>query len=240
MFEKTLESPLDCKEIQTANSKGNQSLVFTGRTDAEAETPILWPPDMESWLTGKDPDAGKDWGQEKGTTEDEMVWWHHWLDGHEFERAPGVGDGQGSLVCCSPWGRKESNTTEWLNWTGSLEQAQMDRDQHGGHCWALPISVQAQTGTGPSAIGNVSLTHVEHRPRESHSNRSCCIFSQGKHHPIVFYRTPSVSLSYVYRPQLASAGTRFLRYWLTVLADIFMQNAPGWFLPPWSSLIWRQ
>ena len=113
VLEKTLESPLDCKEI---NPKENQSWIFTGRTDAEAETPILWPPDAKSWLIRKDPDAGKDRRQaEKGITEDEMVGWHHWLDGHEFEQAPGVGDGQGSLACCSPWGLKESDMIEWLN-----------------------------------------------------------------------------------------------------------------------------
>ena len=109
VLEKTLESPLDCKEIKQVNSKGNQSWIFIGRTDAEAETPILWPPDAKNWLTGKDSDAGKDWRQEeKGITEDEMVGWHHWLDGYEFKQAPGVGDGQGGLACCSPWGRKES------------------------------------------------------------------------------------------------------------------------------------
>ena len=116
MLEKTLESPLDCKEIQPLHPKGDQSWVFIGRTDAEAETPILWPPDVTNWLTGKDPDAGEDWGQEeKGTTEDEMVGWHHLLDGHEFDQAPGVGEGQGSLACCSPWGHKELDPTEWLN-----------------------------------------------------------------------------------------------------------------------------
>ena len=94
------------------------SWIFIGKTDAEAETPILWPPDAKNGLIGKDPDAGKDWRQEKkGTTEDEMIGWHHQLDGHEFEQALGVGDGQGSLACCSPWGRKESDMTEWLNWT---------------------------------------------------------------------------------------------------------------------------
>ena len=117
VLEKTLESPLDCKEIKAVNPKGNQSWTFTGRTDAEAETPILWPPDVKSQLIGKDPDAGKDWRQEeKGTTEDEMVGGHHWLDGHEFEQAPGVGDRQGGLECCSPWGRKGSDTAERLNW----------------------------------------------------------------------------------------------------------------------------
>ena len=107
-LEKTLESPLDYKEIQQVHPKGDQSWVFTGRTDAEAETPSLRPPHVKSWLTGKDPDAGRDWGQEKkGTTEDEMAGWHHQLDGHEFEWTPGVGDGQGSLVCCDSWGLKE-------------------------------------------------------------------------------------------------------------------------------------
>ena len=115
-MEKTLESSLDCKKIQPVHPKENQSWVFTGRTDAEAEAPILWPPDMKSWLIWKAPDARKDWRQEeKGTTEDEMVGWHHWLNGHEFEQAPGVGEGQGSLVCCSLWGQKELDTTEWLN-----------------------------------------------------------------------------------------------------------------------------
>ena len=113
-----LESPLDCKKIQPVNPKGNHSWIFTGRTDAEAETLILWPPDGKNWLLGKNPDAEKDWRQEeKGTIEDEMVGWHHWLNGHEFEQALGVGDGQGSLACCSPWGRRELDTTEWLNWT---------------------------------------------------------------------------------------------------------------------------
>ena len=118
MLEKTLENPLDHKEIQPVHPKENQSWIIIGRTDAEAETPILLPPDAKNWLIGKDPDAGKDWRQEeKGMTEDEMVGWHYWLDGHEFEQAPGFGDGQGGLSCCSPWGCKESNMTEELNWT---------------------------------------------------------------------------------------------------------------------------
>ena len=115
VLEKILESPLDCKEIQPVHPKGDQAWIFIGRADAEA--PILWPPDAKNWLIGKDPDAGKDWRQgEKGTTEDEMVGWHHQLSGHEFEQAPGVGDGQGSLEYCSPWGCKESDMTEKLNW----------------------------------------------------------------------------------------------------------------------------
>ena len=103
--------------VQLVHSKGDHSWTFIGRTDAEAETPILWPPDAKSWLIGKDPDAGKDWRwEEKGTTKGEMVGWHHRLHGHEFEQAPGVGDGQGGLACCCPWGRKELDTTERLNW----------------------------------------------------------------------------------------------------------------------------
>ena len=108
---------LGLPRYQTVNRKGNQSWIFIGRTDAEDKAPIFWPPDAKNWFTGKDPDAGKDWRQEKkGMTKDEMVAWHHWLDGHEFEQAPGVGDGQGSLVCCSPWGCKELVMTERLNW----------------------------------------------------------------------------------------------------------------------------
>ena len=121
VLEKTLESPLDCKEIKPINPKGNQSWIFIGRTDAEAETSILWPPDKKNWLIGKEPDAGQDWRQvEKGTTENEMVGWHHWLGEHEFEQALGVGDGQGTLACCSLWGHKELDMTDQLNWTESI------------------------------------------------------------------------------------------------------------------------
>ena len=126
VLEKTLESPLDCKDIKRfpwspykdwlVNPKGNQSWMFIGRTDAEAETPILWPPNAKSQLIGKDPDARKDWRQEdKGMTEDEMAGWHHWFNGHECEQAPGDGERQGSLACCHPWDRKYSDTTERLN-----------------------------------------------------------------------------------------------------------------------------
>ena len=116
VLKKTPESPLDCREIQPVHPKGSHSWIFIGRTDAEA--PIIWPPNVKNWLIWKEPVAGKDWRwEEKGTTEDEMVGWHHWLNGHEFEPALGVGDGQGILACCSPWGCKESDTTEWLNWT---------------------------------------------------------------------------------------------------------------------------
>ena len=117
VLEKTLESPLDCKEIQLVHPKGNQFWIFIGRTDTEAEAPIIWPPGEKNWLIRKDHDAGKDWRQEeKRTTEDKMVGWHHLFNGHELEQALGVGDGQGGLTCCSPWHHKESDTTEWLSW----------------------------------------------------------------------------------------------------------------------------
>ena len=117
-WRRLLKSPLDSKEIKPVNPKGNQSWIFIGRTDSEAEAPILWPPDVKNRLLGEDPDAGQDWRQEeKGMTEDEMVGWHHWFDGHGFEQSPGVGDGQGSLVCCSPWVyRVGHNWATELNW----------------------------------------------------------------------------------------------------------------------------
>ena len=118
VLEKTLESLLNCKEIKPVNPKGNQSWIFIGRTDAEAEASILRPPDAKSWLIGKDSDAGKDWRwEEKGMTEDEMAGWHHWLDGRDFEEALGNGERQGRLVCCSPWGRKESAELQLSYWT---------------------------------------------------------------------------------------------------------------------------
>ena len=121
VLEKTLESPLDCKKMEPVHPKGNQSWIVIGRTDVKIETPILCPPDAKKWLICKDPDAGKDWRwEENGTTENEMAEWHHRLDGHEFEQALGVGDGQGILVCCSPWGLKELDRNEQLNWTESL------------------------------------------------------------------------------------------------------------------------
>ena len=118
VLERTLESPLDCKGIQPVHSEGDQPWDFFGRKNTKAETPVLWPPDVKIWFIGKDSDAGRDWGQEeKGTTEDEMAGWHHWLDGCESEWTLGVGHGQGGLACCDSWSRKESNTTERLNWT---------------------------------------------------------------------------------------------------------------------------
>ena len=146
VLEKTLENPLDCKEIKPVNPKGNQSWIFIGRMDAEAETPILWPPNVKDWLSGKDPDVGKDWRQEeKGTTQNEMVGWHHQLNGHEFAQAPRAGDGQGGLACCSPWGRKESDTTEGLNWT---------------ECGASPAASRVWESGRPRAraMGKVSCT----------------------------------------------------------------------------------
>ena len=125
VLEKTLESSLDSMEIQPVNPEGNGYWILIGRTDAEAETTLLWPPDAKNWLIWKDPDAGKDWKwEEKGTTEDEMVGWHHQLDGCEYEQASRVGDGQGCLTFCSPWGNRESNMTEWLNWTERGFQSQ--------------------------------------------------------------------------------------------------------------------
>ena len=117
ILEKTLESPLNCKGIKLVNPRGNQFWIFSGRTDAEVETPIIWPPNVKNWLmVFSDPNAGKDWRwEEKGTTEGEMVGWHHQLNGHEFEQALGDGEGQGSLMCCGPWGYKESDMTEQLN-----------------------------------------------------------------------------------------------------------------------------
>ena len=120
MLEKTLESLSDCKEIKLANPQGTQSWIFIGRTDAEAETPKLWPPDAKNWLTGKDPDAGKNWGpEETGVIEDEMVGWHHWLNGHEFKQTQGDSDGQKNLACFSSWGHT------WLsNWTTTNSSTQ--------------------------------------------------------------------------------------------------------------------
>ena len=141
---------MDCKEIQPVNLKGNQSWIFIGRTDAEAEAPIFWPPDVKNWLVGKDPDDGKDWRQEeKGITEVEMVEWYHWLNGHEFDWTPGVGDAQGDLACCSPWGCKKSDMIERLNWT-ELNWTDGDENQNRdiflgtwkySICWKYSISV---------------------------------------------------------------------------------------------------
>jgi len=130
-----LESPLDCKEIQPVHSEGDQPWDLFGRNDAKAETPVLWPPHAKSWLIGKDSDAGMDWGQEeKGTTEDEMAGWHHWLDGPESEWTPGVGVGQGGLACCDSWGHKELDTTEGLNWS------ELNLTFHKNFLWCVELS----------------------------------------------------------------------------------------------------
>ena len=131
VLEKTLESPLDCKEIQPVNPKGNKSWIFIGRTDAEVENPILWPPDVKSWLIWKDPDAGKDWRrEEKGMTWDEMVGWHHRLNWHEFEWAPGVGDGQAGLVCCS---QSQTRLSDWTELTWTEDKLRKYQPAHQGH-----------------------------------------------------------------------------------------------------------
>ena len=159
---RTLESPLDCKEIQLVHPKGNQSWIFIRRTDAEAETPILGPPDAKSWPIWKDPDAGKDWGQEeKGTTEDEMTGWHHRLDGHGFGWTPGVGDGQGGLVCCGSWGCKESDMTEQLNWT-ELKMQISSMNSEG------ILSDDVYPMTSSTLVSWQSSTFTLHRPSHTH------------------------------------------------------------------------
>ena len=141
----THKSPLECKEIQPVHAEGDQAWEFFGRNDAEAETPVLWPPHAKSWLIGKYSDAGRDWGQEaKGATEDEMAGWHHWLSGHESGWTPGVGDGQGGLACCGSWGSKESDMTERLNWTdvGGLRWQGGSRGSDICMLWLIHLIVQ--------------------------------------------------------------------------------------------------
>ena len=138
VLEKTLESPLDCKEIQPVHPKRDPSWAFIGSTDVEAETPVLCLPDTKNWLIGKDPDAGKDWRQEKGMREANIVGWHHRLDGHEFEQALRVGDGQGGLECCRTWGCKESDMTTWLNWT-----VLMSMFRHLLCCWKRAFAISS-------------------------------------------------------------------------------------------------
>ena len=151
VLKKTLESPLGCKKIQPVHPKGDQSWVFIGWTDAKAEAPVLWPPDVKNWLIWKDPDAGKDWRQEeKGMTEDEMVGWHHWLEGHEFDQFPGVFDGQGGLACCSLWDlRVRHNLATELNWNSHRETARFLEKQ--------------------KRVQNLNLITMEHQQRTSSS-----------------------------------------------------------------------
>ena len=161
VLEKTLESPLDCKEIQSVHPKGDRSWVFIGRTDVEAETPILWPPDAKSWLIWKDPDAGKDWEQEeKWTTEDEMVGWHH--NGHGFGWTPGVGDGQGGLACCGSWCRKESDMTEHLNWTDSCDLSLQQWTNHSYPTVFFPVLyfLASMPASGQGLVVFRLLSHV--------------------------------------------------------------------------------
>ena len=184
VLEKTLESPLDCKEIQPVHPKGDQSWIFIERTDAEAETPILWPPDVKKWLIGKDSDAGKDWRQEeKGTMENKMVGWHHRLDGPEFEQAPGVGDGQGSLVCCSPWGHKELDMTEWLNWSNTNVYAKQMKLQDKFHrpfsnWFAGPwLSCSEITGATSVNLKSLSQSVTRTQPPSPYTCKHLSVFS---------------------------------------------------------------
>ena len=174
MLEKTLESPLDCKEIQPVHSEGDQPWDFFGGNDAKAETPVLWAPHAKSWLTGKDSDAGRDWGQEeKGMTEDEMAGRHHWLDGRESEWTQGVGDGQGGLVCCDSRSHKVSETTEWLNWTepflAGLPRC-LPRRRHGFNPWVWKIPWRRKWQPIPVFL-----------PGKSHGQRSLAVYHTWGH-----------------------------------------------------------
>ena len=140
--------------------KENQSWIFIGNTDAETEAPIFWPPDVKNWLIWKDPDAGKDWGQEKWVTEDEMLGWHYWLNGDKFEQTPGDGEGQGSLACCSPWGHKELDTTERLNWLKEIE-ATLE--------WTFKFTVTGQKAITPPGEEEEVRIKVEQWEREEHT-----------------------------------------------------------------------
>ena len=157
------------------NPKGNQSWIFIGKTDAEAEAPVLWPPDRKNWLIGKDPDPGKGWRwEEKGMTEDEMVGWHHWLDGYEFQQALGVGNGHRSLACCSPWGCKESDMTEWLNWSFysmKLYHQSSYKDIPKDNCICLsPVWLLFQSVSTGSSIDKIRRTETSASTSEGEVN----------------------------------------------------------------------
>ena len=163
-MEKTLDSPLDSKEIKPVNPQGNWSWIFIGRTNAQAEAPIFWSPDAKNQIVGKDCDAEKDWMLEKGMTEDEMIGWLHRLDGHEFEQASGVSDGQGTLVCCSPWSHKESDMTEQLNWTELrwwMERIWLRSRRTVRKCCDIPVRVHEDSGReGENKINKLRI-HLE-------------------------------------------------------------------------------
>ena len=167
VLEKTLESPLDCKKIQPIHPKGNQPWIFIGRTDAEAEALILWPSGVKSWFTGKKPDAGKDWQQEeKGTTEDEMVGWHPRFNGHDFDHTLGVGDGQGSLVCCSLWGCKEEFTTEQLNNKNKKITLVLK-------CWCLKARCSKIVNMRVCATGAPKWSHWQSNKTNNYKKKCC-------------------------------------------------------------------
>ena len=148
--------PLGLQGDPPVHSEGDQPWVFFGKNDAKAETRVLWPPHAKSWLIGKDSDAGRDWGQEeKGTTEDEMAGWHHWLDGHEFEWTPGVGDGQGGLACCDSWGHKESDTTEQLNWTELMTSLPVKNLPAMRETWVLSLGWEDPLQNGKATHSNI-------------------------------------------------------------------------------------
>ena len=173
VLEKTLESPLDCKEIKSVNHKGNKLWVFTGSTHAKAKALKLWPLDAKNWLIWKDPDAGKDWRQEeKGMTEDEMVGWHHQLYGYEFKQALGVGVGQGGLPCCNSWGRKESDTTEQLNWT------ELYNCQILSHVWLL-VRVTSSLLEDVFSLFR-KPTRRKYEPRWQSGKESACQFQESQ------------------------------------------------------------
>ena len=172
VLEKTAESPLDCKEIQPVHPKGDQSWIFIGRTDVEAETPTLCPPDMKSWLIWKDPDAGKDWRwEEKGTSEDETVGWHHWLNGHEFGWTPGVGDRQGSLACCSPWSQRVGH--DWVTELTELNHSLRRRGEKGWGKSSIWIFEKIMTDERRQSTSSGQQI-PSWTKRKSHQDKSCC------------------------------------------------------------------